>query len=50
MDISVFPRGPRLSGNGAEPFLFLVHVTMAEESELVKAATALPFRPAIMIE
>ena len=27
-----------------------VHVTMAEESELVKAATALPFKPAIVIE
>ena len=27
-----------------------VHVTSAEESELVKAATALPFKPAIIIE
>jgi leucyl-tRNA synthetase len=27
-----------------------VHVTSAEESELVKAATALPFKPAIVIE
>jgi leucyl-tRNA synthetase len=27
-----------------------VHITMAEESDLVKAATALPFKPAIIIE
>jgi leucyl-tRNA synthetase len=27
-----------------------VHIAMAEESELVKAATARPFKPAIIIE
>ena len=35
--------------NGQE-FGAPVHVTSAEESALVKAATALPFKPAIIIE
>jgi hypothetical protein len=36
--------------NAALPPGTLVHVTSAEESELVKAAMALPFKPPIVIE
>jgi leucyl-tRNA synthetase len=34
----------------AQEFGVPVHITAAEESDLVKAATALPFKPAIIIE
>ena len=37
-------------GLPAQEFGVPVHVTVAEESEHVKAATALPFKPAIIIE